>query len=398
MRVATCLSECLTGAFIASAAPVIAADPVAEGYPAWQGVVEKNHLAGREITASDLRHRVTVVIEVEVNGSLREQLSSAGEFTMRYPVVDGLGVNWEGVELKREVIVLIAVHGNAKDLAKTVAEALQPPDGADDTLRRNLREARAPYTPVYANVRFEGTPDAAGKRPYAYVLGATGKELLYQGRFDKASRSDLANAISSARNKMSEGGARWVPLYGSLDEADYPQELVSALAKGKSQKPSPLDPIARAILKKVAVPDRSVASKAQMSFDAIQQARSDLIMRIWMEYQDSPHCAYYDLQTLLRYWPGEKKRFASVTAVIKGDPQAAKLAQMYCRVMEWLDPNIVCKSKGESKKIVGELMQMKKSIGKMKESETVVVQNGSLLLDAKIDELISSIPTRVAGR
>ena len=36
-------------------------EPVAEGFPTWKGVAPKNYLIGREITDSDLRHRVTAV-------------------------------------------------------------------------------------------------------------------------------------------------------------------------------------------------------------------------------------------------------------------------------------------------------------------------------------------------
>ena len=39
------------------AAPAGKAEPVAEGYPDWQGAVDKNHIAGRYLCASDLRQR-----------------------------------------------------------------------------------------------------------------------------------------------------------------------------------------------------------------------------------------------------------------------------------------------------------------------------------------------------
>ena len=49
-------------------------EPVAEGFVAWTGVTEKNHLKGRMLCASDLRHRVAVVVVLESDEKLREQL------------------------------------------------------------------------------------------------------------------------------------------------------------------------------------------------------------------------------------------------------------------------------------------------------------------------------------
>lgn len=57
----------------------------------------------------------------------------------------------------------------------------------------------------------------------------------------------------------------------------------------------------------------------------------------------------------------------------------------------------VCKNAGEAKKIVAELNKMKKDLGKLKDSKVVVVQNGALLMDMKVDELIAQMPTKVAG-
>ena len=63
--------------------------------------------------------------------------------------------------------------------------------------------------------------------------------------------------------------------------------------------------------------------------------------------------------------------------------------------MELDDPSFVCKSAADAKKIVAELNQAKKAIGKFKESKNIRVQNGALTIDMKLDELISSIPTKV---
>ena len=68
---------------------------------------------------------------------------------------------------------------------------------------------------------------------------------------------------------------------------------------------------------------------------------------------------------------------------------------MYCKLMAWSEPDFTCKNGGEVKKIIGELNKMKKDLEKLKESKVIVVQNGALLMDAQVDELISLIPTKV---
>ena len=65
-----------------AAGPVSKTDPVAEGFPDWLGISEKSYIAGREICPSDLRHKVTLVVEVEPNGKLQDQFATAGVYIM----------------------------------------------------------------------------------------------------------------------------------------------------------------------------------------------------------------------------------------------------------------------------------------------------------------------------
>lgn len=51
---------------VAAAAFVCAAaDPVAEGFPAWEGLEDENRICGRMLCPSDLRHKITIVVEIE---------------------------------------------------------------------------------------------------------------------------------------------------------------------------------------------------------------------------------------------------------------------------------------------------------------------------------------------
>ena len=68
---------------------------------------------------------------------------------------------------------------------------------------------------------------------------------------------------------------------------------------------------------------------------------------------------------------------------------------MFCKVMVWADPAFTCKNAGEAKKIVAELNKMKKDLDKLKKSEVIVIQNGALLMDTQVDELIATIPSRL---
>ena len=385
----------LFGAMALNAAPG-KGETVAEGFPAWSGISAKSYLMGREICPSDLRHKVTIVVEVEPRDDLHAQFLKAGEVAGLDPNAGNhFGDNWETMVLKRDVIVLISVRGGGKDVLEEVKTALKPPKDADESISRLLANLKSAGLPMYREVTFDGGPETEGKRPFVYVLGHTGKEPIFQGALDAAGIKSVKGAVSKAKKKMSEVNFAWVPFYGSLAEENWPPALVKTIAKGKAQKMNPLATVAKAIAKDIVSKDAEKATNAQISFDALEQTRSDLLMRIKMEYRDCPHRAVYDLQQLLKYWPTEKKRLETVVAKLKTNPEAAKLAQMYCKLMAWAEPDFTCKNAGEVKKIIGELNKMKKDLEKLKESKVIVVQNGALLMDAQVDELISLIPTKV---
>ena len=94
----------------------------------------------------------------------------------------------------------------------------------------------------------------------------------------------------------------------------------------------------------------------------------------------------------------EKKRLEDVYAKLKAVPDAEKMAKMFMKLKAWADPEFMCKNAGEAKKIVAELNKMKKDLEKMKESKVIVIQNGALLMDIQVDELISAIPLKVPSK
>ena len=95
----------LMPAMLLAAPPAAKVDPVAEGYPDWQGMSAKTFIRGRELVPSDLRHKVTIVVDVQPNDKLQEQLVLAATFAQKVGMPTGWeGGNWETLELPRNVI------------------------------------------------------------------------------------------------------------------------------------------------------------------------------------------------------------------------------------------------------------------------------------------------------
>ena len=367
-----------------AAAPAAKMEPVAAGFPQWQGISPKSHIRGREITAADLRHRATVVVDVDDNADLHKQLLEAGGLLQLTGLVSlGFeGGNWETMVLPRDVLIVVSCHGLLKnpDALKTALKS----SGQDEAALSGFSTAMVPF---YENISFVGGPETEGKRPYIYVMGPTGTEPLSQGKLDAASIKAARAAVNKAKAKFKE--TPWKQFYGTEDPEKFPA-VAAAIAKGK-----PLGPVAAAVQKDVLSKDAEKAAAAQVVSDALSQARSDLLFRIRLEARACPHRAYYDFQQLVKFWPSEKKKLDEVMQKIKLVPDAEKLAKMFSKAIVWADPNFVCKNAGEAKKIVAELKKMKPALAKMKESKTTEIQNGATLLDIQVDELMSSIPSRL---
>lgn len=74
-------------------------------------------------------------------------------------------------------------------------------------------------------------------------------------------------------------------------------------------------------------------------------------------------------------------------ARILAKPELAFMAKVFARMMAVSAPDFKCKP-SEAKKIVQELNKAKKKLAPMKESTTLAVQNGALIIDMKIDDLL----------
>jgi len=394
MKMPVMITSVALAAEMLCAAPVVKQEVVAEGYPAWQGVSARNYVMGREITTSDLRHKVTVVIELDPNENLQGQLLKAAEILSLSPLVQSQhGVNWESRVLPRGDIFLLTLQGG-KDVLEVMKTAFKPPKDADEGFSIKMSYVRSISVPVYSDVSLSEPANTEGKYPFVYVMAPKGKDPVYKGILDVKGIKEAKAAVAKERKKQASA-AKWVDFFGDVDEDKYPPLLVKTLEKGKTAKMSPLSAVEKALQKDIVSKDAEKAQTAQVVCDALEQTRSDLVMRIKMEAGECPHRAMYDAQRLLKYWPGEKKRLDVALARLKAIPEANKLAQIFCKIMVWADPEFTCKNAGEAKKIVAELNKIKKDLEKLKGSTVIVVQNGAQLIDAQIDELIAVVPTRV---
>ena len=381
------------------AAPMVKLDPVAEGYPDWQGLTAKNYIAGREIGPSDLRHKVTIVIEIEPNEKLVEHLVLASKLAVKASFSAELGANWEDLEIPRDLMAAFSVRGdNAKTRAE-IMELLTAKKIVNKETAAAISRLRGPTgCPFYDDLTFTGAPDSAGKRPFVYVMGPTGKEPLFAGKLDAAGLKEANAAIAKGKKEIAEWNPKWRQFYGNIDTPKFNVTLAKALEKGKTAKMAPLASVSKALLTDVKSKDPERAKEAQILYDAIEQTKSDLVLRIQLEAGACPHRAYYDIETLLKYWPMEKKRLEAAYARLKANPEVEPMGKMFCKLAEWSRPDFTCKNAGEAKKIVQELNKMKKTLETLKESKNMTVQNGALLIGMRVDELISAIPSRVDGK
>ena len=372
------------------AAPAAKADPVAEGYPAWTGVSAKSYVAGREISPSDLRHKVTVVVEIENDEKLRANLVQAARFASYGPgqVFGEFGAS----EVPRNYIFVLSLrggNGRKKLLATIDPKAPENAKGGEEV--QALVSLNGNGCSVYEDVTFAGAPDGTEKRPFVYVMGPKGVAPLCQGPL-ATTLADAKEAIAKGRKEVDGWDPKWAPFYGTVPEPKFYPQLAKALAAGK-----PLDPVAKDILRNVVSKEPEKAVEAQILYDAINQARSDLLLKIKMEMSSSPHQAYADAQRLLRCWPTEKKRVEALLAWLSSNPDLMQVAKAYAKMMTWSAPDFTCKT-SEAKKIVADLKKMKKAISAHKESKNMSVQNAALLVDAKVDELIDSFSARCASK
>lgn len=383
---------CLFAAAIAQGAnSKKVATPVAEGFPAWTGVTPKNYISGRElVSGADLRERLMIVVEFDA-AKTKEQLDLTGplqSYVGYMPDHIGSG-NWESRQIPHGLMVVY--------VARNCTSAQQVTDNMLAKYGEGLAMFVTYKASVYRDVTFDGAPDSGGKYPFVYLMDAEGKEPLYKGTYDgKDSLQKLLKVYRAARARLKENGKTWRPYYGFVDEPKhFGADMEKSLKKGRPT----FEALELKLLKAVSSPNAEVAKEAQLLYDGLEQTKSDLIYAVTYVAAQAPHVAAYKLDQLTRQWPSTKKKMSDYANTIKGAGAYEPLVKIYPKLMEWSNPEFVCKNAGEAKKIVAELQKMKKKLEPLKEqSKQIGLQNSALVMDAMVDELIETVPVKVSGK
>ena len=385
---------------ILGAAPVEQLDPVSEFYPDWRGITQAGFISGREICPSDLRHKVTIVVEVEANEKLKDQLLLASRVVMCSSAsgLNAFAADWAVLEVPRDVIAVVSVHGAKKHAVVTDVLSAKGLSRVDSE-RLNCTIHRQ-GTSVYEDVTFTGAPDNGGKFPFVYIMGPdAGKEPIFKGELTKENAKTVIAVILKAKRQLAGREQKWRPFYGSIAAPKYNTSLAKTLVKGRTQKKCPLDGVLQGLSADILSSDVEKSKEAQILFDAVNQTRSELLLRIRFETTACPYRAYRDIQTVQKYWPNAAKaEIATASVKVKAFPLAEMMGKILGKLMDYEDPSFVCKSTSETKAVVSELKKMKKQLAAHKESQDIKIQNAALLLDSKIDSLMEIVPSKVAPK
>lgn len=379
---------------VAHARPAEKAEPVADGFVDWSGIDAKNYVAGREICASDLRHKATVFVVIEKKANLREQLSLAARLAVKtYVKLPESSIReWE---LPRDSIMLLSCRREVG--FNEMSEALSTRNGGPAKAEHERAMLTGSGCSVYVDASYAGMPDTVGKSPYAIVMGPTGTDPVWHGALtDETAKSALA-ALDKAQKEVASMEPKWCPFFGTVGSPKFHLQLGKALEKGKAGKGISMDSLAKSILSSVTSKDAEKSHEAQILFDAINQTRDDLLLKIELETFSHPHVALADMRELAKYWPDRKKSVEKkIAPIVKAHPEVEFLSRLYAQTKQWSDSEFRCKSASGEKKIAAELAKAKKTLEKVKESSSISIQNAAASLDARVDELLTkfSEPTK----
>lgn len=371
----------IASAQVSVAAPAANRIPVADGFADWNGVVEKNHVAGRTLTPSDLRHRVVIVTEVDAAqpDKLKEQLLTCGSLHLLDDIRSEEATDWLKMkDIPRNRILVVSVRGGGGDeaLAKALATTGEGRAG-------NITNLRLHHVAVYRNLEpVAGSPNAEGKYPYAYVVSPSGVEPVWKGELSDAKVNEIATEVGKAVKFVPED---WTSLYG-VAEPKHHKAAVKLIDAGKIKQAQAL------LLNGIKSKDAGVAAEAQRMYDAIEQCRGDLALRVALEYNTWHGRAVYDADRLVRMFPPEKKNVPGPVQRMKGIAIVADLAKAVEKCVEWSpESGYQPKSKAEAKKNLQVLNKLKRSIAAGKTDPNTAIQGQAMRLEAELDAIIEAM-------
>lgn len=350
-----------------------AAESVAPGFPAWEGVEPKNHLGGVEIEPSDMRQRVTVVVEFEAEKAVEQLTPMTGLAGWANPFT---GSNWELMEAQRRCIVVFSDRGKRSKAAQAGLEALY-----STRMVGAYFNGRA-TAPIYHDVRFPGGPDAKGKYPMIYVMPPEGTTPVTNVFGDV---KGIEIALAAARACCNADKRDWTPFTG-VREPKYVKGIDKALAADK-----PLVPFLASARAGIKSKNPEQAEECQKVYDALVQGKSDLVWRIHAEILTSPTRAYCDIQRTMALYPAEKKRMMALLARFQELPEVPRLGRALALLLKYRGEAYVPKNAGEAKKTIAALLKAKKDIAPFKDSPRIGSQNAAMLIDAEIDHVVARL-------
>ncbi len=387
MKMAKCMSALAAlAAAAATAAPQ--KDPVAEGFVDWEGLTPKNYLMGRLLTPSDLRHKAVVYIVLDGEKLTTDKVPDLYTLSSIAQLPADHLTQWETEELPRSKIVVVSVRNFvAKKTPADFAAIFKPPKGTETTETTKYTCWSSNKVPFYRDLRPVGEAElTADKLPYVAVYGGEGTEPLYAK--EKWEAADM-KGVRAAVKKAVDGLGEWKAPLG-VPEPQFYKKVAADFAKGKPAQ-GMLNQLKTGIKSK----NPEQAKEAQIMFDALNQYKSDLILRIQLEFSAAPARAYYDFQTLVKYFPAEKKRLQDIDAKIKANKEIGALGKIFEKILLWSQDDYVCKNKGEVNKNVQELKKYKKMLETLANSENAQLQGEAMLFQTQIDTLIDLMPTKV---
>ena len=257
-------------------------DPVAEGYMDWEGLTERNHLFGRPLTPSDLRHRAVAYVVLDGAAFTNEKVLDFSTLANVAPVPAAHATQWETQEMPRSRVILVSMRNLPKGTdAKTFAALFRPPKGCDSDKAREYSTWGLNRVAFYRNAKAAGEEELSPDRlPYVAVYGGAGTEPIYKK--EKWSPADDRKDLHAAMRKAASALEEWTPPLG-VAEPQFFKKAAADFEKGK-----PTAGILAALKAGIKSKNPDQAKEAQVMFDAINQLKGELLLRILLEFSAAP--------------------------------------------------------------------------------------------------------------
>ena len=363
-------------------------DPVAEGFPSWEGVTERNYVAGRMITTSDLRQRVVVVVALKDDANLQKNLLDLIDAVVNIDDIPAShAAQWDTMDIMpRKCVVLVTFIGPTKSVSENLNDAFKPTKDSKKEDIQKISNWSACLAPAYyRDVTLAGA-EPITEFPYVYVMDGKSAEPVYKSAYKPAENSKIRAAANKAKSALPP----WKEFTG-VEEVVFFKDVEKKILAQK-----PLKPCIVSLKASIGDKNPEKAREAQIMYDALNQYCSDLKLRIAREFRSSPARAFADAQKLFRYFPHEKKAIAQIDTYLKTNKSAVTLGKIYEKYLEWSQPDFMFKNASDAKKAVQLVNSWKKPLEKMsQDTSNMALQGEASLILAQIDTIGEVLMTKV---